>query len=79
MFVFGHRFPGEKLLGFIQRKLRSFDVRRVVRLKEKRPRVHPADPVLGKRCRFQKPPRPLDSREIGRDRVCDREARFKAY
>ena len=51
----------------------------MVRLEDERLRIHLADPLLGECRRFQEPSRPLDPREIGRDRMCDRDARLEAH
>ena len=75
----GRLLAGEKGRGLRQFELRSLDVSRMVRLEHERPRAHLTDPVLGKRCRLQKTPRPLDPRQVGRDSVSDREARLKAH
>ena len=75
----GHRLAGEQHFRLLQRQPSSFDVGRVVRLADERPRAHLADPVLGERRRLQEPPRPLDPREIGRDGLGDREARLEAH
>ena len=75
----GHRLSGEECRGLHQLELRPLDVSRMVRLEDECPRAHLPDPVFGQRRRFQKPPRPLDPREIGRDRVGDGEARLEAH
>ena len=57
----------QEMCGLIDVKLRSLDVRRVMRLKNERPRAHGVDPLVGETRRFEETPCSLDLSQCGRD------------
>ena len=64
---------------FVERELRAFDVRGVMRFQQQRALAHAYDPIFRKRSRLQESPRAFDRGKRRRDGVGDREAGVEGH
>jgi hypothetical protein len=62
--------------GLVQRQVRTFDVRRMMRLKDQCPLLHPRDPFLGKRGGIEKAARPLNPGQVSGNGIGDSKSRL---